>query len=701
MGRLQLPKDLHEVKTAAPSLERPRSVSHFPTRLSGRFLSNTVRSALRSVLYRIPLAIFPSDETMTLLPRNARLIGLSICSCLLGSATLLTESVSAEPIDYRISFQDAANHYINVAMTISDVREDQTTLMMPTWTPGSYLMREYARNIDGIEAFNAEGTPLTLTKHSRNRWHVTGQANGKIVVNYRLYCHEMSVRTNWVDADLAILTGAATFLTVPERRNRTHQVTLDLPKTWKQGVSSLAENIAGSSWTAITFEQLVDNPIIAGNPVTKDFEAGGKPHQLVSLGDPSLWKLDKAAADVQKIVAEHQRMFLGAPYEDYKFLNMVTEGRGGLEHDNCTLLMTSRWNFRDEEKYEDWLSLVSHEFFHTWNVRRLRPAGIWQYNLEKENYTPSLWIAEGITSYYEDVALARAGLIDRDAYLQRLSKVIKTLQTANGRQVQSLTDSSHDTWIKFYRPDENSKNSRVSYYTKGAVVGFLLDAKIKQATAGKKALDDVMRSMFNKFSGKQGYSEQDFRSEASAIAETDLSGWFQKSIDGTDDLDYLSALNYYGLKFDDKSDKKDSVEEAPQLDVGKKRKTDKPSASSDDDKDEPKIDVGLTFSSSSDNPTVSAIRSQSAASKAGLNVGDEIVAVNGYRTTKTKWESQLEAFADEESVHVIVARRGQLKPFDLRLEKASTDTWKLKIVEKASEQQTARVNTWLRLPKDE
>lgn len=623
---------------------------------------------------------------MKLLFQTAQTLLLtSVCYLLASTSTF------AASIDYRISFADAANHYINVEMTVNDVRSDQTTLMMPTWTPGSYLMREYARNIDGISAVNANGEPLILAKQSRNRWQLSGTTDGKVVVTYRLYCHEMSVRTNWVDADLAILNGAATFLTVPDRRNRTHSVTLDLPKTWKRGVSSLTEDVTGKAWTAITFEQLVDNPIIAGNPVIKDFEAGGLPHQLVSLGDPSLWELDKAASDVQKIVAEHQRMFSGAPYEDYKFLNMITEGRGGLEHDNCTLLMTSRWNFRDEEKYEDWLSLVSHEFFHTWNVRRLRPAGIWQYNLEKENYTPSLWIAEGITSYYEDVALVRAGLIDRDGYLKRFSKVIKSLQTANGRQVQSLTDSSHDTWIKFYRPDENSKNSRVSYYVKGAAVGFLLDAKIQEATDGAKSLDDVMRNMFQKFAGKQGYSEQDFRNEASTVAGIDLTNWFADAIDSTTELNYQPALDYYGLKFDDKGSKEEPS------------KTDKPdqaASEKDDDKDDPKPDVGITFSSSSSNPTVSGIRSQSAAFQAGVNVGDEIVAVNGYRTTKSNWDSQLKAFAADETVELTVARRGQLKTMDLQLEEASKDTWKLKVVSKASKQQTSRMAAWLRLPEE-
>lgn len=615
-------------------------------------------------------------------------------TCLL--LALCGNVAEGQTLQYDISFEDAANHYITVELTVDKLGNGPITLMMPVWTPGSYLIREYARNIDTVSAATPDGARLSLEKLSRNRWLLEPEDGvDAAVISYRLYCHEMSVRTNWVDADMAILNGAPTFITIPERRNQPHQVTLKMPQAWKQAVSSLPETKAGTSWTATTFEQLVDNPIIAGNPVIKKFVAGGKSHQLVSFGGTTLWELDKAADDVNRIVSEHQKMFANVPYDNYKFLNMITESRGGLEHDNCCLIMTSRWNFRDEEKYEDWLSLVSHEFFHTWNVRRLRPAGIWQYQLEQENYTSSLWIAEGITSYYEDVALARAGLIDRDAYLKRVSKVIKTLQTANGRQVQSLTDASHDAWIKFYRPDSNSKNSRTSYYTKGAVVGFLLDQKIRQTSQGERSLDDVMRAMYQQFAGRKGYTEQDFRKVASDVADMDLSDWFAGTVDGTDELDYQPALDYLGLEFvADKNEGKD-----------KKDGSDK-EASEDDDKKEskkPKIDVGITFSESAHNPTISAIQSDSAAFDAGLNVDDEIIAVNDFRATKSKWESQLKSFATSkdtsatQSVRITISRRGALKSMQLALRKAPDEKWKLKVIGEPSEAQTARMKAWLNL----
>lgn len=648
---------------------------------------------------------FPNDESIWLPMRTPAplLTQLLIRRRSILAALMLLATVSktawCQALEYEISFDDAANHYVKVEMTITKLPKGPTTLMMPVWTPGSYLIREYARNIDTISATAPDGTKLPLQKLTRNRWRLqTNKGIDSAIVTYRLYCHEMSVRTNWVDTDMAILNGAPTFLTIPERRHQPHVVTLKLPQGWKTGVSSLPESVKGQSWTAATFEQLVDNPIIAGNPVTKKFEAGGKAHQLISFGGTSLWELDKAAADVKKIVAEHQKMFATVPYDNYKFLNMITEARGGLEHDNCCLIMTSRWNFRDEEKYEDWLSLVSHEFFHTWNVRRLRPAGIWEYELEQENYTSSLWIAEGITSYYEDVLLARAGLIDRDAYLKRFSKLVKTLQTANGRKVQSLTDASHDAWIKFYRPDANSKNSRTSYYTKGAVVGFLLDAKIREATDGKKSLDDVMRTMYKNFASRKGYqgkgyTEQDFRKVASQVAGEDLANWFTSTVDSTDELEYQQALNYFGLEFapDDKSAK------------DKEQNKDRDKESHQEKK--PKIDVGITFSTSASNPTISAIRSNSAAFKAGLNIDDEVIAINDFRTSKSKWEDQLKSFAANTAeqttkskstiVRITISRRGALKTLPLELSKAPNESWKLKVIAKPSGDQTARIRAWL------
>ncbi len=268
----------------------------------------------------------------------------------------------------------------------------------------------------------------------------------------------------------------------------------------------------------------------------------------MNVGESGYWDGSKAATDLSKVVAAHHEMWGAVPYQRYLFLNVICGRGGGLEHDNSALLMTSIWSFRDEERYKDWLSLASHEFFHAWNVRRLRPKGLVKYDYESETYTPSLWIAEGVTSYYEDLLLVRAGLFSKKEFLDRLNKNIDGVQKTPGRTKQSLSESSYDAWIKFYRPDENSSNTRISYYSKGAVVAFLLDTKIRELTDGVKSLDDVMRTMYQRYQ-ESGYEPADFRRVVNEIAGEDLSQWFASAVDSTDELDFSPVHNWFGLEF--------------------------------------------------------------------------------------------------------------------------------------------------------
>jgi predicted metalloprotease with PDZ domain len=357
-------------------------------------------------------------------------------------------------IDYIVRFPQAQNHYAEVELRAATDGVDELELMIPVWTPGSYLIREYARHIEHIEAHDGDGTTLSLHKPEKNRWTVTTGGAQQVVVNYRLYCREMSVRSNWVDGDFALINGAAAFVTPVAARKQKHRVTLELPVEWKTSVSSMVSTSKKTphSYVAATYDELVDSPIVCGNPAVYSFKVGGVEHQLVNVGEGGVWDGPKSAADVERLVKEHHQMWGIVPYPRYVFFNLITESGGGLEHDNNTVMMTSRWSYRDREKYRRWLGLVSHEFFHTWNVRRLRPRALVEYDYESEQYFRSLWIAEGITSYYDDLTLARCGLFDRDQYLKMLSEQIEKLQRTPGRLVQSLSDSSHDTWIKLYRP---------------------------------------------------------------------------------------------------------------------------------------------------------------------------------------------------------------------------------------------------------
>lgn len=586
------------------------------------------------------------------------------------SSSLASFSPSfAAEVRYVLKFENAKNHYVDIAATFESTSKEQLEVFMPVWTPGSYLVREYARNIEAIWAADESGKKLEIRKTKKNRWKIDCPNTKKVVVTYRLYCREMSVRTNWVEEKFAILNGAPTFITEVNSRKQKHVVEFQLPEQWKTASSGLIPVVnAEQQFVATDFDYLVDSPIILGNPSIETFEVGGVPHQLVSQGGDGLWDFKKAAEDVAKIVAEHQKIWGEIPYKEYKFLNAIVESGGGLEHDNSTLMMTSRWNFGQRTRYLSWLGLVSHEFFHTWNIRRLRPVELVNYDYENENYFTTLWIAEGVTSYYDDLAVKRAGLYSEKEYLTQLSKQIRSLQTTEGRLTQSLSEASYDAWIKYYRQDENSKNSQISYYTKGAVAAFLLDAEIRSATDGKKSLDDVLKELYTKFSGDRGYSSEQFRELVSGIAGKDLSAWFTKAIDSTEELDYDAALSVYGLEFKKEKEKEDA------------KKT---------------LWTGLSLSSNDGKVEVSSVVRNSPGFKSGINVGDELISIDGYRLTSSDLATRLKAFKPGEVKEILTVRRGRIVPRTMTMEAKPSSSWTIVKVAKPTETQTANLNQWL------
>ena len=325
----------------------------------------------------------------------------------------MTEPASAqapEPIRYTVRFPAAHTHYFEVEAVYPTGRRPQVELMMAVWTPGSYLVREYQRHVENLVA-KADGKTLVVVKPVKNRWRIDTGGAASVTVTYRVYGREMTVRNNWVEAGFAMLNGAPTFITLAERTARAHEVRLELPAAWKGSATPLMP-VAGQahSYRAEDFDTLVDSPIIAGNPVVKTFEVDGKRHHLVLEGDPSLFDADRAAADVKKIVEAGKGVMGRLDYPHYFFLNMVVETGGGLEHKNAFLTMSSRYTTRTHRAYVNWLNLVGHEYFHNWNVKRLRPVELGPFDYETETYTKALWVAEGFTDYYGALLVARAGL---------------------------------------------------------------------------------------------------------------------------------------------------------------------------------------------------------------------------------------------------------------------------------------------------
>lgn len=594
----------------------------------------------------------------------------SLVLTLMSAPGLSNDTGAKAPIQYRISFRQAETHRIDIEVHIPTDGLDRIELFLPVWTPGSYLVREYSRQIETMTAHHGlSNEPMPLERVSKNRWALQTTGAPEVNVRYTVYCREMSVRTNWVEKDFAFLTGAATFLTRDDCQDRSHIIKLDPLPQWKQIATSLlpAEN---DTWTRIatSFDDLVDSPIVMGELDIRSFECGGVPHYLATLGGDKFWDSEKALGDVQKIVAKEQEFWGEVPYKAYWFLNLATEQGGGLEHDNSTVLMTSRFATKDKAKYQNWLGLVSHEFFHTWNVRRLRPKALVNYDYDREQYFRELWVAEGITSYYDDLFLPRAGVCTPAEYLDRLNKTVADVQKSPGRKVQSLFDSSFDAWTKYYRPDENAKNSRVSYYTKGSLVGLLLDVEIRRATNNAKSLDDVMRKLWSDHRST-GYTNEDVVRICNEISSQDLQPWFKDCLETTKELNFQPLMDFYGLEWKDATTK-------------------------DGNATEPAF-VGLTLNNQSGKAMIATVPTDTPAADAGFNVGDEWIGLNNLRITAENWNEMVGYFRPGDECECLIARHGKLVTLKLTLGTKPRESWTLKRVEKPSDQQEANWNSWL------
>lgn len=626
-----------------------------------------------------------------LLPR--RLVGVLgslavVCPGGVASAETMFQNRSepiSEPTVFVLRVPEPEHHRVEVEARVPgrDHGAD-LELMMATWTPGSYLVREFARHVEEIEAATPSGEPLAVEKIAKNRWRVAS-GGASVVVRYRLYCHELSVRTNFVEPSFALLNGAATYLVPADASgplDGAFEVLLEPPARWTRVATALEAVGSGAepatpAFRAPDYAALIDAPIYAGDGRLHRFEVDGVPHRILHHGGEGVWDDERSVHDAERIVRAMSDLWGALPYPQYLVLNLIVERGGGLEHAESTTLMTSRWNTGTRSGYLDWLGLLSHEIFHAWNVKRLHPAGLGALDLEREVYTRNLWVAEGITSYYDDLMVRRAGLTTREEYLERLSRNVERLQTRPGRQVQPLELASFDAWIKHYRPDENSVNSAVSYYTKGAVVAFLLDVEIRRATDGERSLDDALRLAWERFgppSGSPGYTREGIRDvlleAAGPAARERLAGFLERALGTTDELDYGPALEWFGLRFAEDGEA-DRTGEPPAAWLGA----------------ETKVDAGLL--------KVTRVPRGTPAWDAGVAAGDEILALGGYRVPPGGLEERLQALRPGHSTTLLLARRERLVELPVTFAEEPAQTWKLEVDPDATPEQAHRLDAWL------
>ncbi len=596
-----------------------------------------------------------------------------LCAVLAIPAQNASQLEQSAPFRHVVRFPQARNHYVHVESQFPTNGQAELEVFMAVWTPGSYLVREYSRNIDAVEAFNPAGARLAVTKTRKNRWKVSAGGAATVTLRYAIYAREMSVRTNFVDTSFAMLNAAATFLTPVGHLDKAHTVRVELPLGWAQALSGL--DVLGQedpvTFYAPDYDTLLDCPIVAGNPDVLEFDVEGKPHYIVNLPASDHWDGPRSVADVKRIVEHYAKMWGGLPYTKYLFLNMLVEAGGGLEHKNSTVLMTSALTTRNEGRYRSWLGLVSHEYLHVWNVKRLRPAELGPFDYENENYTEGLWVAEGFTSYFDGLVLHRVGLLTQDQYLARLSGTIASLQEKPGRLVQPVADSSFDAWVKGYRPNENSNNTGISYYTKGAVIGFLLDARIRKATNNARSLDDVMRLAYRRYSGVRGFTPQQFSDCVSEIAGAEVARWMDLASRSTEDFDYREELSHYGLRFARGAQQAAAGSPAGRGWTGADVKAN-----------------GLSM-------VVSSVLRETPAYAAGLNVDDEILAIGDRRITAAFWPQLGDYFRAGEQVELLVARRGKLLKLPMTLGLQPRPSWRLELDPVAAAARRASLSKWL------
>ncbi|HBE21418.1 MAG TPA: peptidase M61 [Cyanobacteria bacterium UBA11149] len=579
-------------------------------------------------------------------------------------------STMAPTIHYQVAMPKPQSHLFEVRLQVINWSKSVLDLKMPVWTPGSYLIREYAKHLQDfwVDTGKDNGHQLlSWQKVSKNHWQVDTEGAAEIIVHYRIFANELSVRTNHLDLTHGYFNGAALFLFIPGWEQQPIQVTIVPPNLeWKVVTPLPAIPGTINTFEAKNFDTLVDSPFEIGYHQLHEFEVLGKPHQLAIWGKGNA-NPNKMIEDLKKIIEVEAQLYGGLPYERYVFLlHLSSSGFGGLEHKNSCSLNYSRFGFRAKDKYNRFIQLVAHEFFHLWNVKRILPKPLEKFNYEEENYTTSLWFCEGTTSYYDLIIPLRAGIYDSKTFLECLSKDITRLQTTPGRLIQNLSESSFDTWIKLYRRDSNSDNSQVSYYLKGELVSLLLDLLIRKCHHNQRSLDDVMRLMWQKFGAWEiGFTPQNLRDAIESVADMDLGYFFDNYVDGTIELPFDEYLEPFGLKLIGVHD-----EDAPPY-------------------------LGAIAKSEHGQEIVKFVEANSPARIAGIDPGDQLLAINGWRVTAEQLCDRLKDYQVNDTIEITLFHEDELRTLPVTLGKSPPTRYQILPIDNPTDEQKHNLTGWL------
>ncbi|CAM3720416.1 M61 family metallopeptidase [Mucilaginibacter galii] len=579
----------------------------------------------------------------------------------------MSQAAGALQISYTVSFPEAQAHYADIEMDIKGLAQNKLDLKLPVWTPGSYLVREFSKNVESFTA-QSGGKAVSVVKTRKNTWEVNTQGLSSVKVKYRFYAFEISVRTAFIDVTHAFLSTSGMFFYPEGGLNLPSTIKIIPYKGWDKVSTSLAKvGTNDFTVTAPNYDILYDSPIEVGNQDIFGFKAAGVDYEVAMYGGGNYDK-ERLKKDMAKIIEVETAIYGENPNKRYVFIvHNYLKGGGGLEHLSSTVLGAARDGYATEAGYEGFLGLVAHEHFHLWNVKRLRPIALGPFDYENENYTTNLWIAEGFTAYYDNLSVRRTNLFPVENYLKALAADFNIVDNTPGTKVQPLSQASFDAWIKSYRPDENTINTSISYYNKGSVVGMLMDLEIINDTKGAKSLDDVMRYMYNEYYKvkKRGYTDAEFKAGVEKFAGKNLDDFYAKYINGVDDIDYNKYLGYAGYKV---------VDEYEGLNAP---------------------DLGLRTTTVAGKLKVAAVLRGTSAWVDGINVNDELVSVDGVPATDPKTLIDGKQVGDK--IQVVVMRDGRQLTLPVTLLKVTLKKYHIEsVTEPTASQMTVR-KKWLKI----
>lgn len=568
-------------------------------------------------------------------------------------------------IHYTVNLTKPQTHLFEVTLEVKNWQESILDLKFPVWTPGSYLVREYGKNLQDFRVQNEANVFLNYQKISKNHWQIKTLNSEILYIKYRIFANELTVRTNHLDSTHGYFNGAAMFFYIPDWEKLPIQVTIKAPENW-QVSTSLTPILTGKNmFLAQDFDTLVDSPFEIGTHQIFDFEVLGKDHQWAIWGQGN-FPAEKMIEDTKKIIETQAQIFDGLPYENYTFFLHCANSYGGLEHKNSCSLIYPRFHFKEPEKYNRFMQLVAHEFFHLWNVKRIRPKALETFDYDQENYTTSLWFSEGTTSYYDNLIPLRSGIYDGNVFLNNLSQEITRFLNTPGRKVQPLSEASFDTWIKLYRRDSNSDNCQISYYLKGELVSLLLDLIIRKKHHNKRCLDQVFQELWLNFGKNEiGFTPEELKETIEKVADQDLTEFFYLYINGTEELPFNYYFEPFGLELKPIFDEKN----LPYL--------------------------GIKVNSENGKEIIKFVAHNSPAGKVGIDPECELLAIDNIKVTADQLNDRLKNYQSGDTITITLFNQDQLKTYSVTLADPQPNRYQVVVMKNRSLAQKKLLSGWI------